>query len=412
MIELGIYIHIPFCVRKCRYCDFLSFPFDNLTGHEEKMEAYVNALCEEIKCFFQKDTIETSLFQETPVHCSGLSQSQTRELQSYKKQQYRVTSIYLGGGTPSILPPALTEKILSAIYQYADVARDAEITTEANPGTLTKEKLRSYQRSGINRLSLGLQSTVEKELAYLGRIHSYEDFLKSYDMAVQTGFDNINIDLMSAIPYQTMTSWELSLNRVLKLQPAHISAYSLIIEEGTPFYEDGNLSSLIPDEDTERRMYELTEQMLCQEGYHRYEVSNYSKPGKECRHNLLYWDRRDYIGFGLNSASCLNEVRFTNTKNLEAYLKNPWTELSDREEREVLSHREQMEEAMILGLRKIEGISSREFQRRYGEKMEDIFQDVITRYEKEGLLQWKEDRLSFTKRGLDVSNMVLCEFLP
>lgn len=373
---LGVYIHIPFCVRKCRYCDFLSF-----SGKEELIEAYVTALCQEIRCFFENET------------------------------GYQVTSIYFGGGTPSILKPELTQKILSTLYGYGDISRKAEITTEANPGTLTREKLFLYQQSGVNRLSLGLQSTIQKELSYLGRIHSYEDFLKSYELALQAGFDNINIDLMSAIPYQTLDSWELTLKRVLALVPAHISAYSLIVEEETPFYKDSRLPFLIPDEDTERKMYDMTEQMLREQGYHRYEVSNYARPGRECQHNLIYWDRHDYIGFGLHSASCLRETRFTNTSDMELYIKRPWTELCDREEREELSLQEQMEEAMILGLRKIDGICSQEFLRRYGRRMEDVFQTVIVHYEKEGLLQWKGDKLCFTKRGLDVSNMVLCEFL-
>ena len=373
---LGVYIHIPFCVRKCRYCDFLSF-----SEKEEQMVSYVESLTEEIRCFFQREP------------------------------DYKVCSIYLGGGTPSILEPKLTEKLLQTVFMAADVAADAEITTEANPGTLTREKLKAYKKAGINRLSLGLQSTVKQELEYLGRIHCYEDFLESYHMARQEGFSNLNVDLMSAIPLQTLESWEQTLLRILELEPEHISAYSLIVEEGTPFYEDERLEKLIPDEDTERAMYELTEKLLEKRGYQRYEISNYAKPGRECRHNLIYWDRQDYIGFGLGAASCIRDTRFSNTDHMESYLKQPFTDFYDRENLEKLSLQEQMEEAMILGLRKTEGISKKVFSDRYGEQMDHIFGDVISKYQKEGLLEQKDDFIRFTKRGFDLSNIVLCEFL-
>lgn len=373
---LGVYIHIPFCVRKCRYCDFLSF-----SGKETQMEAYVDSLCQEITHFFRD------------------------------KKGYEVTSVYLGGGTPSLLEPELTKKILHTLSEEAEIAPDAEITTEANPGTLTRDKLITYKNAGINRISMGLQSTVKEELDYMGRIHSYEDFLASYELAKETGFTNINVDLMSAVPYQTLSSWELTLDRILALSPAHISAYSLIVEPGTPFYEEKDLDDLLPDEDTEREMYEMTERKLLEHGYYRYEISNYAHKGKECKHNLIYWDRNDYIGFGLGASSCLNDVRFSNTEDFSSYIEHPWTEFDDRREREELSLQEQMEEAMILGLRKTEGISEREFYSRYGKEMKDVFGEVISHYEKEGLLIMEEDRLRFTKKGLDLSNVVLCEFL-
>ena len=213
--DLGVYIHIPFCLRKCKYCDFLSFPSD-----EGTMKKYVESLCEEIRGFFQRE------------------------------KDYRVTTVYLGGGTPSILKPEWTEQILKTLQENAIIAPNAEISTEANPGTLTKEKLDTYRKCGINRLSIGLQSTEEQELKYLGRIHTYEEFLHGFQMAREAGFDNINIDLMSAVPYQTLESWNRTLDRVLALRPEHISAYSLIVEEGTPFYTDDKLEDLISDEDT------------------------------------------------------------------------------------------------------------------------------------------------------------------
>lgn len=373
---LGIYIHIPFCIRKCKYCDFLSFVSD-----EKTMEQYVESLCEEIQSFFQK----------------------------YK--DYEVKSVYLGGGTPSVLKPELTKKILNTLHEIAVIASDAEISTEANPGTLDMEKLLTYRECGINRLSMGLQSTQERELAYLGRIHSYEDFLESYGMAKEAGFDNINIDLMSAVPYQTLDSWEKSLDRVLALQPAHISAYSLIVEEGTPFYDDDKLDKLIPDEDTERRMYELTEEKLLQHGYYRYEISNYAKPGKECAHNILYWEKGDYIGFGLGAASCMDEVRFKNTDDMKEYCKWPFRPFDDRMEIECLSRREQMEETMILGLRMTKGVSLDAFEQRYGQTIEAVFGDVIGKHEKDGLLIVENGFIRFTKRGLDLSNIVLRDLI-
>lgn len=373
---LGIYIHIPFCIRKCKYCDFLSFVSD-----EQTMERYVDKLCEEIRDFFER------------------------------YRDYEVKSIYLGGGTPSILEHKLTKKVMDTLHSAAIIDSEAEISTEANPGTLSEEKLKIYKACGINRLSIGLQSTDEQELDYLGRIHSYEDFLHSYELARKAGFDNINVDLMSAVPYQTLESWEKSLDRILALHPEHISAYSLIIEEGTPFYEDKELENLIPDEDTERRMYELTEEKLLEQGYYRYEVSNYAKKGKECAHNVLYWERRDYIGFGLGAASCIDEMRFKNTEDMNKYMDCPYKTFHDRMEIEKLSIREQMEETMILGLRMTKGVSFDAFEQRYGQTMESVFGDVIEKHKKNGLLIEEKGFLRFTKKGLDLSNIVLCDFL-
>ena len=374
--DLGVYIHIPFCLRKCKYCDFLSFVSD-----KETMKKYVESLCEEIRGFFQTE------------------------------KDYLVRTVYFGGGTPSILEAEWTEKILNTLKSAASIATDAEISTEANPGTLTFEKVAAYKQCGINRLSIGLQSTQEKELSYLGRIHSYEQFLDGYKLAREAGFENINIDLMSAVPYQTLESWNETLDRILSLKPEHISAYSLIVEEGTPFYEDEVLESLIPDEDTERRMYEVTEERLLEHGYYRYEVSNYALPGKECSHNILYWKRGDYIGFGLGASSCIRETRFKNTDDMENYLAHPWRELLEREEVETLPIEEQMTEEMILGLRMTKGVSKDDFCKRYGCSMEAVYGDIIEKYKQDGLLTEEEGSLRFTKRGFDLSNIVLCEFV-
>ena len=283
---LELYIHIPFCVRKCAYCDFLSFP----SGEEER-ERYVERLTEEI--------------EEAGAVSEG----------------YVATAIFFGGGTPSVLTPKQTERILNAVKKSFYVAEDAEITTEVNPGTADRKKLEAWRQAGINRLSFGLQSTETRELQYLGRIHTMEDFLESYRAAREAGFENINIDLMSALPGQTVSSWEKTLRTVVSLQPEHISAYSLIIEEGTPFCqlfgEDGDAAeekkrrqSLgipeLPDEDAERRMYYDTERILGEAGYHRYEISNYAKPGYECRHNKGYWTGTEYLGLGLGASSYIN----------------------------------------------------------------------------------------------------------
>lgn len=362
MKKLELYIHIPFCVKKCSYCDFLSAP----AGGQER-EEYVESLQERIRSY--------------------------RAL----KEAYHVVSIFLGGGTPSILKPEQTEAIFAAIYDGFQVDKDAEITTEMNPGTVTEEKLLIYKSLGINRLSIGLQSADNEELKRLGRIHTWEEFLSTYRMARKTGFENVNIDLMSGIPGQTMESYERSLRFAAELEPEHISAYSLIVEEGTPFYErygGGNYTEELPDEDTERKMYARTKEILDAYGYHRYEISNYAKKGFECRHNLGYWDRTEYLGIGTGAASFMNHRR--------------WTE---GEAPVILSRQEEMEEFMFLGLRKMEGVSQVGFKKAFGEPMENFYQDVITKLKTQKLLTERNGRLALTERGIDVSNYVMSEFL-
>lgn len=418
---LELYIHIPFCVRKCAYCDFLSFP----SGEEER-ERYVERLTEEI--------------EEAGAVSEG----------------YVATAIFFGGGTPSVLTPKQTERILNAVKKSFYVAEDAEITTEVNPGTADREKLEAWRQAGINRLSFGLQSTENRELQYLGRIHTMEDFLESYRAAREAGFENINIDLMSALPGQTVSSWEKTLRTVVSLQPEHISAYSLIIEEGTPFCqlfgEDGDAAeekkrrqSLgipeLPDEDAERRMYYDTERILGEAGYHRYEISNYAKPGYECRHNKGYWTGTEYLGLGLGASSYINIrrekgeaakisasgkesgdrrqlERRSNVRDFKTYLsltREDFRAGRQIEERELLTNQAMMEEFMFLGLRLTEGISEMEFFRRFSCTLETVYGDVLEklagqelmeRYEREGAAFWR-----LTKRGIDVSNCVLAEFL-
>ena len=309
-----------------------------------------------------------------------------------------------------------------------------EITIEGNPGTINEKKARDMAAAGINRLSLGLQSADEKELKLLGRIHTWEDFENSFMAARQAGIHNINVDLMSALPGQTEASWENTLARVLQKHPEHISAYSLIIEEGTPFYkiytESGEKRGEsawpdLPGEDEDRKMYAMTGRILEQAGYGRYEISNYARPGFECRHNIGYWQRRDYLGVGLGASSLINGRRFDNTRNMEEYLQTfsasvPQIRDTDAESFdichkniEVLTREDAMAEFMFLGLRLIRGVNDQEFIRAFGTSFMDVYREPIQKHCREGLLCYIEEngKLSLTEQGIDVSNYVLCDFL-
>ena len=375
---LELYIHIPFCVRKCAYCDFLSFP-----ATERAHEEYVAKLIEEI---------------------NG---------QSAGFQDYRVTSIFLGGGTPSILSADLMRDLFEALYQCFDIAVDAEISIEANPGTLTMEKLFMYHTCGINRISIGLQSADDEELKVLGRIHCYDDFLKSFQRARQAGFTNINVDLMSALPGQTVQSWKNTLRKVMMLKPEHISAYSLIIEEGTPFYDRYHADrSEFPDEEMDREMYHLTKEVMAAQGFRRYEISNYAKPGYECRHNIGYWTGVDYLGLGLGASSYTHGFRYHNVTDMDEYLSLDLSE-SGAAARDIqkLSEKEQIEEFMFLGLRMMRGVSGSEFFERFGLNLWSIYGEVFERLAAQGLLEVRKPEVRLTELGIDVSNMVLSEFL-
>lgn len=376
MRELSIYIHIPFCVRKCLYCDFLSAP----AGREE-IESYVNLLLREIK--------KQSIFYG----------------------DHRVISIFLGGGTPSLLPAADVERILEQIRRCYPVAADAEITIECNPGTVTAEKLQHYITGGINRLSVGLQSTDDAELARIGRIHSYRDFLESYRLAREAGFGNINVDLMAALPGQSVDSYRRTLERVTALAPEHISAYSLILEEGTPLYVNRS-SYTFPTEEEDREMYVLTGKYLEEAGYRRYEISNYAREGFACRHNRVYWRRGDYAGFGLGASSMVGNVRWKNPEKYASYAAYvEQTEKRGADEVQVLTAQEQMEEFMFLGLRLAEGVDVEEFQSLFGKSMEEVYGKPIASFEAQGLLRRKGRMLALTPRGIDVSNVVFAAFL-
>lgn len=371
--SMELYIHIPFCAKKCDYCDFLSGP-----AGSEQQKAYTEALLAEI---------------------SAVEEGKGRS----------VSSVFIGGGTPSLLDESFIERILDKINEKFHIEKDAEITMEANPGTLQKEeKARVYRSAGINRLSLGLQSADDKELKILGRIHTFRQFLETYDLARKAGFDNINVDLMSAIPDQTCEGWIRNLRTVASLSPEHISAYSLIVEEGTPF---AGRELNLPDEDAEYQMYEDTAAVLGEYGYEQYEISNYAKKNFECRHNAGYWKRTDYLGLGLGSASLWGDYRFSNTRSMEKYLKYSAFPEKIRNFEPVLTQKDKMAEFMFLGLRMTKGIEKREFEEDFGCPVEQIYGDVIRKYTDMELLDEKNGRIFLTRKGIHVSNGVMAEFL-
>ncbi|MBD5460541.1 MAG: oxygen-independent coproporphyrinogen III oxidase [Lachnospiraceae bacterium] len=377
MKQLSIYIHIPFCVRKCSYCDFLSFP-----SKENEREEYVETLLEEIR------------------------------LESSGYAAYEVRTVFFGGGTPSLLTPAQMERIMVCLRESFRFADCMEISVEANPGTVNRESLSAYLDLGFNRLSLGLQSSSDRLLRKLGRIHTFDMFLEAYEAARAAGFGNVNVDVMSALPGQSAAQYCETLQKVLSLtpRPTHISAYSLIVEEGTPFYErqkEGRLP--LPTEDEEREMYALTARILGREGYERYEISNYARPGFACRHNLVYWTRENYLGLGLGAASMVENIRMSNEDDMEAYSARIKRGLP-RQQGQKLSVQEQMEETMFLGLRLADGVEKEAFARTFGRSMESVYGNVLAKHERNGLLI-SGDRVRLTGKGIDVSNYVMADFL-
>ena len=401
MKNLELYVHIPFCFKKCAYCDFLSFSCD-----EKTQLAYADALIREIKFY------------------------------GSKMQDYFVTTIFVGGGTPTWIDADKMAEILNTIYSSFQVSDDAEISMECNPGTVTMEKLEKYRKAGVNRLSIGLQSADDKELQILGRIHTFEKFVKTFEMARLAGFANINVDLISGIPYQTENKFLQTLQKVACLRPNHISAYSLIIEEGTPFYEAykyelelqeaGKKTYILPTEDEVYRITKLTQQYLAKAGYEQYEISNFAQPGYECRHNIGYWTRENYLGLGLGAASLLNNVRFANETDLDKYIQNSkqiqsvMFQKSDdpivydtnlHASLEVVSRKAQMEEFMFLGLRMNRGVTRQQFQDTFGVQIEGIYKDTLEQLKAEGLLEINAGRIALTEKGQDLSNYALAQFL-
>jgi len=381
-LPLSLYIHIPFCKKKCLYCDFLSAP-----ACAQERESYVKALLREISVMAD--------------FC----------------KEYKVISVFFGGGTPSLLSSLQMERIMRAVRKGYHLCKDAEITVECNPATADLQKLVSYRENGINRLSIGLQSADDAELKALGRIHNYGQFLDTFSFAREAGFDNINIDIMSALPGQTCKSYLHTLECVTGLEPEHISAYSLIIEEGTPFFDrygenkSDNAPAYppLPDEDSERNMYYDTARVLKKAGYERYEISNYAKKGYECRHNLTYWTGIEYLGLGLGASSYFEGRRYKNTSDMEQYLHNPIHNIED--EAHVLTKNDKMEEYMFLGLRLKKGVSIHTFKQQFHIALEEVYGDEIEQLKKDGLLLQRSDRLCLSKKGTDVANYVMSHFI-
>ena len=373
---MELYLHMPFCVRKCAYCDFLSFPSGAKT-----QRMYAKRLMEDIGVMGKR-------YGEIPVE-----------------------TIFIGGGTPSVPDSGLIVEIMEHVRHAFHVADGAEISMEANPGTVTREKLTDYRKAGINRLSFGLQSANDRELKLLGRIHTWAEFLESFTLARECGFANLNIDLMSALPGQTCESWKETLSRVTDLDPEHISAYSLIIEEGTPFgerYGSEEGRKLLPDEDSEREMYHETKRFLKDCGYERYEISNYAKPGRECRHNIGYWTGVPYLGLGLGASSYLDGCRFTLNPDMKQYLEEKPGMFTDIEK---LTKKDMEEEFFYVGLRMTAGVSLSEFERRFGISAKEVYPGLMETFVKEKAARFEGDRFVLTDYGLDVSNYIMAQFL-
>ena len=370
MKELGIYIHIPFCKKKCDYCDFISH-----CDKSNLIEEYIEKLKEEIE--------------------SGL-----------KNKEYEITTIYIGGGTPSFIDSKYIVDILNIIKEKYNL-ENTEITIELNPGTVTEEKLLDYKEVGINRLSIGLQETNNEILKEIGRIHTYEEFLETYNLARNIGFKNINVDLMIGLPNQSIQNIKESLNKLINLNPEHISVYSLILEEGTKLYKKYENNELeLPDEELERNMYWYVKNTLENNGYKHYEISNFSKKGYKSMHNLNCWEQKEYIGFGLNAHSYVEGVRYSNTESLEEYIKGRGKIIHEKQTIEDMK-----KEYMLLGLRKIEGISIQKFEEKFVENPIFLFRNELNKLVEQDLLEVDGDIIKLTNKGLDLANIVWEEFV-
>ena len=386
--NVGLYIHIPFCKQKCQYCDFKSY-----TGKEKLIDTYIKWLEFELK---------------------GVGEGNRLDYENNLDDLAVVKSIYIGGGTPSFIDGKYIEEILSIANEYYTVDDNAEITIEVNPGTIDKDKFETYLRSGINRISIGLQSTHDRLLKELGRIHTYEDFLNTYNLARSVGFKNINVDLMLGLPNQSLQDLEESLKEIIKLNPEHISVYSLIIEEGTLFYKKLEMNEIVlPDDELERKMYWGTKKKLENAGYVHYEISNFAKPGFESKHNLSCWNQEEYIGIGVAAHSYTNDVRYSNIDSIEEYIKN-YEE--DNETDNFVFHEKQtkiskMKEFMMLGLRKIQGIRIQDFKNKFGENPIYLYRKELEKLVNEELLEIDGDIIKLTNKGIDLANLVWEEFV-
>ncbi len=373
--EIGVYVHIPFCKQKCYYCDFISY-----CNKDNLIDDYVKAVKKEIR------------------------------MQNIQSQ---ITTVYIGGGTPSYIDSKYIVEIIEEIKKK-NISKRPEITIEVNPGTVTKEKLKNYKKCGINRLSIGLQSAQDEILKEIGRIHNFEQFLETYQMARKVGFKNINVDLILGIPNQRIKDLKNSLEKIIELQPEHISVYSLIVEDGTPIankIEKGELE--LPDEDTERNMYWYVKNTLELNGYIHYEISNFAKKGRESKHNKNCWNQNQYFGFGVAAHSYRDITRYSNTEKIEEYIKNVMTERLDRNRiiHEIQKKYDAEKEYMLLGLRKIEGINISEFKLKFGDNPIYLFRNELKKLTDEGLIIVDEDYIKLTNKGIDLANLVWEEFV-
>jgi len=370
---MSLYIHIPFCKQKCLYCDFPSY-----SGKEQFMDEYIDALNKEIL---------------------------------RKAHQYTVNSIFIGGGTPSYLNNSSLEKLLATLNKL-NLKENIEFTVECNPGTLDKENLSIMKKYNVNRISMGLQSTKNSVLKEIGRIHSYEEFRNNYFLARECGFDNINVDLMFGLPNQTFEDWKKSLEEVATLESAHISAYSLIIEEGTHFYDLYKNDKLkLPDEDKERLMYLATKEILNKYGYHQYEISNFAKTGKECFHNKVYWKCDEYLGLGVSASSFIDKKRIKNIDDIQDYIDKIKKNEDVTEEIHINDINDNMEEFIFMGLRMIEGIEINEFKERFNKDIYEVYSDIIDKNIKKELLICSSGRLFLSPKGMEISNYVMSDFI-
>ena len=375
---LGLYIHVPFCAQKCNYCDFNSYKI------EEKS---------------QKKNYLISIKKEMELY-----------KEEFKNKEF--TSVFLGGGTPSILTPEELTNLMNNIYNNFNIKKDAEITMECNPGTLDKEKLKAIKSLGINRLSMGLQVTQNHHLKYIGRIHTYEQFEKNYRDAIELGIDNINVDLMYSLPNQSFDEWKETLNKIIKLNPSHISAYSLILEEGTKFYDMYiNKEFELNDEEVDISVYKYTIDTLGKNGYHQYEISNYSKEGYECKHNIVYWKCDNYLGLGPGASGYINNYRYSNICDIKEYNKCLEGNKKPIEEKNILSKKDEMEEFIFMGLRMNSGINLDKFYEKFNVNFKHKYNNILEKLKNLNLIIEQNNNIALTQRGRELSNTVFIEFI-
>ena len=386
--NVGLYIHIPFCKQKCQYCDFNSY-----AGKENLIETYMKWVEFELK---------------------GVGEGNRVDYENNLDDLIVVKSIYIGGGTPSFIDSKYIEKIMEIVKECYIIDSNAEITIEVNPGTVSKKKLETYLNSGINRISIGLQSTHNEILSKLGRVHSYEEFLYTYNLARNVGFKNINVDLMLGLPNQSLNDLQESINEVINLEPEHISVYSLIIENGTPFCEKLEKQEIaLPSDELERAMYWETKRKLEKAGYTHYEISNFAKPGFESKHNLSCWNQEEYIGIGAAAHSYTNNVRYSNIDSIEDYIRNyeNGNEIDNFVFHEKQNKESKMKEFMMLGLRKIQGIHIQDFKNKFGENPIYLYKKELEKLVNEELLEIDGDVIKLTNKGIDLANLVWEEFV-